>query len=145
VPARRPGCQRETGLTWDLNCSRRRCGGQQQPDCSTDPRKGPRGTPWRGARLGRAGTRGSSGSGLPLASPRHSQHRAHSSGPFAWRLRLLGRRRPTPAPPPPRPRPARRAAAPGLGGWGGGGGEGELAGWGGGLGCERARSAPLPP
>ena len=35
----------DSGLTWGLNCSRRRCGGQQRPDCSTGPRAGPRGTP----------------------------------------------------------------------------------------------------
>lgn len=66
----------DSGLTWGLNCSRRRCGGRQRPDCSRDPREGPRGTPYRGACPGRAGARGSSGSGFPLAfSPAQSaQH-----------------------------------------------------------------------
>lgn len=35
----------DSGLTWGLNCSRRRCGGRQRPDCSRDPREGPRRTP----------------------------------------------------------------------------------------------------
>lgn len=75
MPPGRP-VGRRLGLTWGLNCSRRRCGGRQRPDCSRDPGAGPRGTPYRGARPGRAGARGSSGSGLPLAfSPAQSaQH-----------------------------------------------------------------------
>lgn len=44
----RPGARLsagDSGLTWGLNCSRRRCGGRQRPDCSRDPREAPRETP----------------------------------------------------------------------------------------------------
>lgn len=56
---------------------------------------------------------------VPAGCLRGAVGTAHSSGPSARQLRLLGRRRPPPrpAPGPAPPRPARSAEAPGLGGW----------------------------